>query len=196
MFCQVIKLRNSGVLLLGSAAFIFLRIILLLLPTYAAFIPTMRDDMIKEMKNQSLFEETQATIEQEAGWESATDLFDFFQVALQTYLLLLITSDKFNLHEFEGCSNLLLKLALQFLAMSNFMSWLSGSFLEFDIVQEIPWNDYIFGKNVWTGFAQFTLPFTLFFRFHSVHMIVEVYIESWLHTEHKEGPDVNREPSI
>lgn len=162
---------------------------MLLVATFAAYKPYLRNKMLDNLnKTHSPFHETNQTLLNDASLELTTNLLDLIQVPMQTYLILVINNEQFNLNEIEGKCKHILKLSLQFLAMSNFMAWMDGSFLEFEIVQEIPWNDLIFGKKVWTGIAIFTLPVTLFYRFHSVHLMIEVYIESWSHQNEQENP--------
>ena len=107
----------------------------------------------------------------------ATFTLDIVQIFTQTVILILISNSQFVWSHITGYKRATLKFLLQFLAMSNFVNWLNGSFLEFDMVRETPWNQAIYTRMVWTGLLQVSLPVALFFRIHSVHSLMEIYID-------------------
>ena len=107
-------------------------------------------------------------------------LLELVSIPLQAYLICIISA----IHELHVGQNRfkcsVVNFCAQSLLIANFIFWMNGSFLSFNVLHEIHWNREVYGKHVWAGLAQFILPLNLFFRFHSVHIILEWYVESWL----------------
>lgn len=157
-----------------------LRLFFLIVPVPSAFNDDNLDKMLEEINKAAggiHQHETVDSIKASAECSLASYLVDIFQVCLQAVILLVIKHDQFNINSVEGRLGPMFVFLLQCIAMSNFMAWVSGSFIAFESVSETPWLDFFYTKKIWTVLAQFTLPVTLFFRFHSVHVIIEMFIE-------------------
>lgn len=126
---------------------------------------------------------TRSSVYDESSWNFATSFTDIVQIFLQTFLLIVISSDKFEWSLVNGKKVFWVKVFLQFLAMANFVNWLNASFLEVQLFQKISWNTIIYSDSVWTGILQFLTPVCLFYRFHSVHTLLEVYIGYKTHND-------------
>ena len=124
-------------------------------------------------------------LERRAGVYLCTQAVDILETVGQTYVLISISSDlqiTKSIIKAGGFNRAVFGFVFQALAVENLMFWLNSSFIDFGIIQNIPWNIAVYGKSIWPGLAQFTLPLALFFRFHSVglHIILEVFIEAWI----------------
>ena len=122
-------------------------------------------------------------LERRAGVYMCTQVVDILETIGQTYVLIAISSDiqiTKSIIKAGGFNRAVFGFVFQALAVENLMFWLNSSFIDFGIIQNIPWNIAVYGKSIWPGLAQFTLPLALFFRFHSVHIILEVFIEAWV----------------
>ena len=112
----------------------------------------------------------------QSEWNFATNIVDMTQILVQSFLLISISSHKFCWSLVQGATMTWIKFFLQFLAISNFINWLNASFLEFQLFQKILWNTVIYSWSAWTGLLQLLFPVALFFRFHTVHTLMEVYV--------------------
>lgn len=173
MLLQEFKISTSNILLIfaatGDITYAFLRLI----PAATAFESERLDKMMLLNITANM---TRETIYDEASWNFATNLVDIIQILMQTSLLMMISCEQFKWSSVLGAKMTWLTTSLQFLAMANFVNWLNASFLEFPLFQKIVWNSIIYTDSVWTGLLQFLFPVSLFFRFHSVHTLLEVYI--------------------
>ena len=130
---------------------------------------------------------TFAEVKQQIILFTFTEVFELIQVPVQTYLLTVISSDPSILHNIKASNPIkfcILINVFQFLAMVNSVLWVNGSFIEFNIIEHLPWTYVLYG-DTWKSLAQFTLPILLFFRFHSVHMIIEMYVHYSWHSSKK-----------
>lgn len=151
----------TSIVLLVSGMACIGRLVLKDIPTIAAF-------------SNSKPEIISADVKQEAQLFLATYILDIFQVACQTFLLGYLVYDRFELR-INGHQKQVFMFLLQFLAMSNLMAWVYSSFIYTYISFTNPWNFKFFDPLVFAVLDQFTLPFSLFFRFFSMHIILEVY---------------------
>lgn len=103
---------------------------------------------------------------------------DIFEVVTQTLLLGYLLNSELELNV-TGRKKQLLRFLLQFLGMSNFMAWIYGSFITPRISSTASWNLEFFTPLVHSVIEQFSLPFALFFRFFSMHIILEAYHRLW-----------------
>ena len=187
LFLQAVNLSISSILLVIAAVGTSVTTCLQIYPSFAALSSTHVVEVITRYSlNKTVEQEVTAVI-----ISTINQTFELVTIPIQTYLIITISSDQramqhINLNRvkafwFNAC--------IQFLLMANLIYWINGSFLQFSIQESLPWNDFVFGKPVWAGLVQFALPLLLFFRFHSVHIIVETYVELWLHKSHDEATE-------
>lgn len=110
----------------------------------------------------------------QANLFTATYALDMFQVLCQTVLLGYLVNHPLELN-ITGFQRRLFMVLLQFLGMSNFMGWIYGSFIATRLSYTAPWNAEFFSSLVQSVINQFSLPFALFFRFFSMHIILKAH---------------------
>lgn len=154
---------------IGDLIYLFLRLI----PAATAFDSDRLDEMIKK----PVFEHyTREEVLQQSQLDFSIYFFDILQVLIQTFVILYVSSDKFRWPDSDKY-RLILHILLQVLGTSNLLAWINGSFLEFHLIATTPWAVLAYGPDLWTGLAQFTLPMALFFRIHSVHILLKMFID-------------------
>lgn len=122
--------------------------------------------------NMTAFNGTDADVWFEARFTLVTYLFDALQVIAQVYFLSILASKQLKLAQISSCQKRGLKLAIGCLIIGNFFQWINGSFVEFEIIKDSLVNKAVYGKGMWTGLVQFTLPFALFFRIESMQKFI------------------------
>ena len=171
---QDLRVSGSNILLICAAFGDFIFILLRIIPSAVA----LNDDELAQMMKEDPMKGLRIRdVKFQSKMLFATFTLDIVQIFTQTVILILISNSQFVWSHITGYKRATLKFLLQFLAMSNFVNWLNGSFLEFDLVRETPWNQAIYTGMVWTGLLQVSLPVALFFRIHSVHSLMEIYID-------------------
>lgn len=175
------RLAISAILLMVGAVGTSLLMCLKIYPGLALSLAN--DSTIVIVKADQSLDQTPYEIYSDVRMYTAFQIFELLTIPLQTYLLTALSSNPRIMQNIRSSprKSFILTVSLQFLAMSNLMFWMNGSFLEFELIEKSPWTRVVYGDK-WMGIAQFTLPILLFFRFHSVHMIVEIYVKLWCHS--------------
>ena len=101
-------------------------------------------------------------------------VIDVFEVVVQTILLGYLLNPDLELNV-TGRQRTPLKFLLLFLGMSNFMLWVYSNFILPRISNTASWNLTFYTPLIHSVMEQFSLPFALFFRFFSMHIILEAY---------------------
>ena len=105
---------------------------------------------------------------------------ELVSIPLQAYLICIISAIDELQRRQNPFKDSVVNFCAQGIFIANLIFWLNGSFLSFEVLHDLKWNNEVFGEQVWAGLAQFILPLYLFFRFHSVHIILECFIDIWL----------------
>lgn len=107
-----------------------------------------------------------------------TNVLDIHQISIQTLLLILARVKEGSRVQWEtgdARKKYFLKEILWYLCVCNFSKWVTDSFIEGRFLKESQVKDLVFGgETTWTAITQSTYPLVLFYRFHSVHMILGV----------------------
>lgn len=105
------------------------------------------------------------------------NIIDILQIAIQTFILILAESNQGNRIAWRVGGKRKkhwFKEILWYLCVCNFSKWVTDSFIEGHFLQISEAKDLVFGAKVWTAITQSAYPLVLFYRFHSVHMIIGV----------------------
>ena len=104
-----------------------------------------------------------------------TNSLDVFQIAIQTFILLVsqeTKKDEVRWSHNESRSKYFLKEIFRYLCVCNFFKWFTDSFIEGHFLKNSEAKTLVFGEPTWTGITQSAYPLVLFYRFHSVHMLL------------------------
>lgn len=167
------------ILLLAAAVGEFIYLYFGILAASAVFKEKTMDEMMNLEMKQSHFngqEEDRFSLRR-LGWLNFfTNIIDIFQIGAQTLLLFLAESSISVLTWCEDRSKKksLLRELLWYLCVCNFAKWVTDSFIEGHFLKNSEAKTLVFGSTRWTAITQSTYPLVLFYRFHSVHMIVRL----------------------
>ena len=103
-----------------------------------------------------------------------TYTIDIFEFIMQTLLMGYLLNTHIRL-DIKGWRRKLFMLLLQFLGMSNIMMWIYDSFMIPKLPRGTSWKQDFYPALAVAIMDQFMLPFILFFRFFSMHIILESY---------------------
>jgi len=139
-----------------------------LLGASAAFNQNSVDTMMTQVTNHTGSYICNESMLQEISYVNFfTNIIDIVQIAMQT-LLILIMKENVNNH---------LPIDLNYLTLCacNFFKWVTDSFIEGHFfLKSSETKTLVFSETTWTAITQTTYPLVLFYRFHSVHMILEL----------------------
>lgn len=161
-------------LLLISATGEFIYLFFGLLAATSAFNKEKLDEMIHNAPNTTHPEKFQA----ESALTFVTNTLDITQISMQTFVLILTTAPG----PLRWCSETtrskrmkyIITEILYYLSVCNAAKWVTDSFVEGHYLRLSEAKILVFGKSTWTAITQATYPLVLFYRFHSVHMILKV----------------------
>ena len=150
-----------------------------LLSSTAGFGPDMLDAMVEleQQVSHPKLREDKETLLQICWLTFFNNAIDILQIALQTFLLVLAKSNHnttINWRENQERKKYLFKETLWYLCVCNFSKWVTDSFVEGNLLKNSEAKNLVFGSQTWTGITQSVYPLVLFYRFHSVHMILGV----------------------
>jgi len=147
----------------------------------AAFNDNSVNTMVKQVDNRtSSYIDNPGILKEISYVNFFTDTIDIVQIAMQT-LLILIMKENVNNHFPIDLNYLTTKKqniflqSLWYLCACNFFKWVTDSFIEGHFfLKSSETKTLVFGDTTWTAITQTTYPLVLFYRFHSVHMILEL----------------------
>ena len=113
-------------------------------------------------------------VQEEATLFVITYTIDILEFIVQTLLLGYLLNTHVRL-DIKGWRRKLFMLLLQFLGMSNLMVWIYDSFMIPKLPHRASWKQEFYPAMAVAIMDQFMLPFILFFRFFSMHIILESY---------------------
>ena len=187
---QGIKLSAVNVTIVmtavGDLIFIFLQII----PAFAVMVNPQLRKTITEHPISEEIEHYSVDITFESFLNCFSYISDLFQVTVQSHLLVILSSPKFQMNFLQSASIKQmtgLKLVIGILTVGNTFYWVNGSFIEFNMHQNSLINNLVYGRKIWTGLCQFILPIALYFRFASALNLVEFYKNNLLRWEPAEN---------
>jgi len=152
-----------------------------LLGASAAFNQNSVDTMMTQVTNHTGSYICNESMLQEISYVNFfTNIIDIVQIAMQT-LLILIMKENVNNHlpiDLNYLTTNKQKIFLQslwYLCACNFFKWVTDSFIEGHFfLKSSETKTLVFSETTWTAITQTTYPLVLFYRFHSVHMILEL----------------------
>ncbi|KAF6021304.1 hypothetical protein EB796_020387 [Bugula neritina] len=175
------RLHSETILLLVAATGEFVYLYFGLLGASAAFNQNSVDTMMTQVTNHTGSYICNESMLQEISYVNFfTNIIDIVQIAMQT-LLILIMKENVNNHlpiDLNYLTTKKQKIFLQslwYLCACNFFKWVTDSFIEGHFfLKSSETKTLVFSETTWTAITQTTYPLVLFYRFHSVHMILEL----------------------
>lgn len=171
---QGIKLSTNHYLLLISATGEFIYLYFGIVAATTAFNKEILDKIEEHAQAQT--NETRSELVAENALNFVTNSMDVVQIAVQTSALILATMGKtFNWRtEDAGKAKHILSEVLYYLCVCNAAKWITDSFIEGVYLKSSEAKILVFGETAWTAITQTSYPLVLFYRFHSVHMILKI----------------------
>ena len=98
---------------------------------------------------------------------------------VQTFLqiTLMFHASRLSPRDRRSLSHHWFRAVLLYLAMCNLSLWIIDSFVEMKNVYLEPVQQFYFGVENWNIVTHITMPFTLFFRFNSFIIFLEIYLD-------------------
>lgn len=103
-----------------------------------------------------------------------TDLTTMFQISVQTVLIVL--SESLVIEQTVRRLNIklsVLREVILYISVCNFAIWCTDSFLDGHLLTKTTAFHLIFGENRWQSVKRSTYPLVLFYRFHSLQMLIK-----------------------
>mgnify|MGYP001791810859 FL=1 len=169
-----IDLTTEQILLLISATGEFAYLFFGLLAATAAFNPDKLDNMILNAANNT----TTYKLKAENALTFVTNTVDITQISIQSFALILATASanfRWNTESSEYVkAKYIITEILYYLCVCNAAKWVTDSFIEGHYLRSSEAKILVFGETTWKAITQATYPLVLFYRFHSVHMVLKV----------------------
>lgn len=166
------KLGTEHILLLISATGQFVYLYFGVLAAATAFNGNNLHKMVEHADKNT----TEGELLAENALNIVMDSVDIAQVGTQTFALIIATMGlPFVWHGGDPQRyKHILKELLYFLCVCNAAKWITDSFIEGHYLKSSEAKILVFGETTWTAITQTTYPLVLFYRFHSVHMVLKV----------------------
>jgi len=147
----------------------------------SVFHDSLLNEMVQRKHNSTdLLLENKSILIKIGAMDFVSNTIGMLQVGLQTFFILNMSESlnernfKEKLKNFSSKKKTAFIEFLWYMCVCNFFKWVTDSFIEGHFLVITGSMTIVFGESTWTAITQTCYPLVLFYRFHSVHMILEL----------------------